>query len=61
MCEIQMSQVVLYEPFKCIIKELSSGNKIFNPITRLISPQGECLVGFRKSTVILVSKTIENN
>ena len=26
---IQMSQVVLYETFKCIIKDLSTGNKIF--------------------------------
>ena len=26
---IQMSQVVLYEPFKCTMKDLSSGNKIF--------------------------------
>ena len=26
---IQMSQVVLDEPFKCIMKDLSSGNKIF--------------------------------
>ena len=26
---IQMSQFVLYEPFKCTMKDLSSGNKIF--------------------------------
>ena len=26
---IQMSQVVFYQPFQCIMKDLSSGNKIF--------------------------------